>query len=131
MISQIGINYRDGSLSKHGETKEFKIKAGDRMPYFLVEGKSIYDQLHEPKFHLLVFSDGESDYQTIRNEIESGHAGLLDFQVVPIYPHVAEIFGTDKPFNLLLRPDNHVGFISRETSLRGISIYLNEVIGRS
>jgi 2-polyprenyl-6-methoxyphenol hydroxylase-like FAD-dependent oxidoreductase len=58
LISQIGINYRDSSLSAHAGDREFDVKAGDRMPYFLVDGKSIYDKLREPKFHLLTFSDG-------------------------------------------------------------------------
>ncbi len=60
LISQIGITYRDQSLSAHDDDDDFEFKAGDRMPYFLIDGKSIYDKLREPKFHLLTFSDGES-----------------------------------------------------------------------
>ncbi|MGA9997508.1 MAG: FAD-dependent monooxygenase [Pyrinomonadaceae bacterium] len=131
LISQIGITYRDGSLSKHEGDEEFEVKAGDRMPYFLSDGKSIYDKLHEPKFHLLTFSDGESDYQSLRNEIENNYAHLVDYQAIPLYPHVAEIFGTDKPFNVLLRPDNHIGFISSETSSSELRVYLGEIIGHS
>src|SRR5205085_5021014 len=33
LISQIGINYRHGSLSRHAGDEEFEVKAGDRMPY--------------------------------------------------------------------------------------------------
>ncbi|MGB9182092.1 MAG: FAD-dependent monooxygenase [Pyrinomonadaceae bacterium] len=131
LISQIGITYRDGSLSRHEGDEEFEVKAGDRMPYFLSDGKSIYDKLHEPKFHLLTFSDGESDYRSLRNEIENRYAHLVDYQAIPLYPHVAEIFGTDKPFNVLLRPDNHIGFISSETSSSELSVYLGEIIGHS
>jgi len=39
--------------------RQFEVKAGDRMPYFLVDGSSVYDQLRAPKFHLLTFSNGE------------------------------------------------------------------------
>ncbi|MBA3712516.1 MAG: FAD-dependent monooxygenase [Pyrinomonadaceae bacterium] len=131
LISQIGITYRDGFLSDHGGDGEFDVKAGDRMPYFLVDGKSIYDKLREPKFHLLTFSDGRSDYQATRDEVESEYAHLIDYHVVPLYPHVAEVFGASKPFNALLRPDNYIGFISQETSLDGLRAYLNEVIGHS
>ena len=130
LISQIGINYRDGSLSAHEGDGEFEVKAGDLMPYFLVDGKSIYDKLREPKFHLLTFSDGQSDYQRERGEIEKEYSLLVDHHVVPLYPHVAEIFGTDKPFNLLLRPDNHIGFISLETSLSRLRVYLGEFVAR-
>ncbi len=129
LISQIGINYRDGSLSDHGGDGEFDVKAGDRMPYSLVDGKSIYDALREPKFHLLTFTDGKGDYQKMRGEIESEFAHLVDYQVVPLYPDVAEMFGATKPFNVLLRPDNYIGFMSQETGLSGPRVYLNKVIG--
>lgn len=133
LISQIGITYRDSSLSAQEGDDDFDVKAGDRMPYFLVDGKSVYDKLREPKFHLLTFSDGEKDYlgDDLKQpgETESKYADLIDHYVIPLYPHVAEIFGTDKPFNVLLRPDNYIGFISLETSSSRVAMYLKEVIG--
>lgn len=126
LISQIGINYRHSSLSKHEGDEDFKVKAGDRMPYFLVDGKSIYDKLHQPKFHLLVFSDEQNDYQEIKAELENKHADLIDFNVVPLHSHVAEVFGTDKSFNVLLRPDNYIRFISQEISSDALRIRLNK-----
>ena len=128
IISQIGINYRHHALSRHDGDANLKIRAGDRMPYFLDGGVSIYDCLREPKFHLIAFSDGESNYQTIKDEIGNDYKDSVDFYVVPIYPHVAEIFGTDEPFALLLRPDNYIGFVSQKTSLNDLRSYLNEVI---
>lgn len=130
MISQIGINYRDGSLSRHDGDGEFAVKAGDRMPYFLLDGHSVYDKLRQPKFHLLTFSDGQSDYGAAGAEAGGEYAGAVDHHVVPLYPRVAEIFGSDEPFSVLLRPDNHVGFITRETSPGALGAYLSEVIGR-
>jgi len=41
---------------------------------------------------------------------------------------MAEIFGTDKSFNLLLRPDNYIGFISQEISAGELRTYLNEFV---
>ncbi len=127
-ISQIGISYRDSALSKHDGNEEFTIKAGDRMPYFLVDGASIYDKLREPKFHLLAFT---YNVQTASNEIESDYVNMLDYQVLPLSPDVAKTFGTDKPFTVLLRPDNYIGFISPKTSLDEVEIYLKQVIGCS
>lgn len=72
-----------------------------------------------------------SDYQTTRSEVESEYTHLVDYHVVPLYPHVAEIFGARKSFNVLLRPDNHIGFISQETSLSGIRVYLDEFVALS
>ena len=135
LISQIGINYRDGSLSAHDGDEAFAVKAGDRMPYFRVDGKSIYDNLREPRFHLLTFSDGQTDdpgnSQRGATEIESEYAHLVDHCDVPLYPHVAEIFGMTKAFNMLLRPDNYIAFISRETSLSQVGVYLKQFIRRS
>ena len=128
LISQIGINYRHSSLSRHLGDEDFEVKAGDRMPYFLVDGESIYDKLRRPNFHLLVFSDARDSAQALRAELGSRYAELVDFNAVPLHPQAAEAFGTDKPFNLLLRPDNYIGFISAETSSVGLRAYLNDSI---
>ena len=127
LISQIGINYRDSSLSDYVDDDEFDVKAGDRMPYFLVEGKSIYDKLREPKFHLLTFSDGAGDYQTETNEVTRNWGHILDHYVVPLYPQVTEIFGVRKPFTVLLRPDNYIGLISTETAPSRVIAYLKHL----
>lgn len=131
LLSQIGINYRHGSMSQHAGDENFKVKAGDRMPYFVVDGKSIYEKLNQPRFHWLVFSNTQSDFQTLKAELESQYAELVDFSAIPLYPQVAEVFGTDKSFNVLLRPDNYIGFISTETSRGELRIYLNEFAGHS
>ena len=125
-LSQIGINYRNHNLTQHEGDNDFNVKAGDRLPYFLVDGASIFNQLREPKFHLLVFSDGERDYHEIKNEFENE---MLDFHIVPIYPQVTDIFGSEKPFMVLLRPDNYIAFLSREISFDKVKNYFSEVIG--
>ncbi len=85
-------------MSQHEGDENFKVKAGDRMPYFLVDGKSIYDKLHQPKFHLLFFSDAQSDFQPLKTELENEYADSVDFNAIPLYPQAAEIFGTDESF---------------------------------
>jgi 2-polyprenyl-6-methoxyphenol hydroxylase-like FAD-dependent oxidoreductase len=118
LISQIGISYRDSSLSSHATGAEhFEVKAGDRLPYFLLEGKSIFDKLRAPRFHLLVFSDGPATANTeLQEEIDARYPNLVDYYAVPLNPTVAEIFGSSKPFQLLLRPDNYIAYISADTS---------------
>ena len=122
LISQIGINYRKSSLS---ETDGFfKTKAGDRMPYFEIEGASLYEKIKEPKFHLLTFFDGQ-------NQTAINAANLPDFvetQTVPLYPHVAEIFGLHRTFTVLLRPDNYIGLISSENTLEKVKDYLGKIL---
>jgi 2-polyprenyl-6-methoxyphenol hydroxylase-like FAD-dependent oxidoreductase len=122
-VSQIGINYRHSSLSRNG-SGDLNIKAGDRMPYFVADGFSVYDKLWQPKFHLLVFTDGDRRDLALQQYEE-----LVDINVVPLNPQIREILGVDKPFNVLLRPDNYIGFISSEVSLDGMRAYLNNLLG--
>ena len=93
------------------------------MPYFEIEGASVYEKLKEPKFHLLVFFDGQ-------NESSIDPAGLpafLDFQQFPLYPHVAEIFGASETFAVLLRPDNYIGLITAKVSAETIENYIKDL----
>lgn len=131
MISQIGLNYRDNSLSKHQGDQHFEVKAGDRMPYFLLDGANVYDKLRAPKFHLLVFSDGEHSYQGLKPELEQEYGNLMDFNVIPLYPQVAELFGINRTFKVLLRPDNYIGLISTGFSLDDLRVYFNGFIRHS
>ena len=128
LISQIGITYRESSLSAHDGDEVFEYRAGDRMPYFLIDGKSIYDRLREPKFHLLTFSDGETASASAPHELSNNHAAFVDRLVVPLYPHVGEIFGATKSFQVLLRPDNHISLISPNTATNSAGAYLKEKI---
>jgi len=84
LLSQTGINYRRASLSRHAGDEGFKVKAGDRMPYFLVGGESIYDRLRQPKFHLLVFSDSKDSAQISKAELESLYGEMIDFNLLPL-----------------------------------------------
>lgn len=99
------------------------------MPYFLVDGTSIYEKLHQPKFHLLVFSDAQRDFQVLRTKLENKYAELVDFNAISLYPQAAKAFNTNNSFVVLLRPDNYVGFITTETSSDKLESYLNEFVG--
>lgn len=129
LISQIGITYRHSSLSNHRGDESFAVKAGDRMPYFLVEGESIYDKLRHPNFHIIVFSDGKSDCRGLKTELENEYADLIEVDVIPLYPQVSKIFGVDRSFSVLLRPDNHIGLISMEATSYKVKDYLKKLIG--
>jgi 2-polyprenyl-6-methoxyphenol hydroxylase-like FAD-dependent oxidoreductase len=131
LLSQIGINYRHSSLSWHKGDEDFEVKAGDRMPYLVVDGESVYHRLREPKFHWLVFSKNENDLPTLERELKTFHADLIDFNSVFLSSKATEVFGIDKSFALLLRPDNHIGFISTQISADELTIYLKEFVGLS
>ena len=131
LVSQIGINYRHGSLSRHDGDGDFKVKAGDRMPYFLVDGVSVYDRLREAKFHLLAFGDDGEPARVSEGEAEGSYADLVDFQTLPLGREAAEAFGAGGSFTVLLRPDNYVGFISAGTSPGGLKAYLDDFVGHA
>jgi 2-polyprenyl-6-methoxyphenol hydroxylase-like FAD-dependent oxidoreductase len=128
LISQIGITYRDRSLAKDGDTG-FEVEAGDRMPYLLVDGKGVYDWLHAPKFHLLTFSNGTD--QATSEPVEREFGDLVDYHAFPINEQVREIFGTDKPFHVLLRPDNYISFVSAEAPLNELRGYFANVVRKN
>ena len=124
LISQIGINYRNSSLGK--TDGNFAVKAGDRMPYFSVDSRSVYEKLKEPRFHLIVFSDGENDYREFVMELREEYADTMDFNVVPLYPAIAETFNSGESFMVLVRPDNYIGYISADVSPESLKKYLAE-----
>jgi 2-polyprenyl-6-methoxyphenol hydroxylase-like FAD-dependent oxidoreductase len=128
-ISQIRINYRNGTLSNHNHDAAFKIKAGDRLPYFLIDCKSVYEQLHAPKFHLLDFSNGVPTHLDFQRELGDKYNDLIDFNQIPLTPAIAHIFGTNQPFRLVLRPDNYVGLIAPEIALANLKTYMDEALG--
>jgi hypothetical protein len=122
LISQIGINYRDDSLSEHTDDEAEHVRAGDRLPYFLVDGKSIFDKLKAPKFHLLIFFNGNHADVCGKFAREFGH--FADCQIIPIDARISEIFEKEKEFSVFLRPDNHIAFISSEISPSNVADYL-------
>jgi 2-polyprenyl-6-methoxyphenol hydroxylase-like FAD-dependent oxidoreductase len=124
-ISQIMINYRHSSLSK--QTDHFAVKAGDRMPYFEVESSSIYEHLKEPKFHVVTFYDGRGA-EPPKAEAFADFADQIFF---PLYPKVAEIFGTSETFTAVIRPDNYIGYLGIGHSEEEIAEYFGNVFGRT
>jgi 2-polyprenyl-6-methoxyphenol hydroxylase-like FAD-dependent oxidoreductase len=123
LVSQIGINYRASSLSVGGEN--FKVKAGDRMPWFEVEGASIYDRLREPCFHLIVFYDGAEQLPLLPDDFMQQWNGRIDSTVISLHPSIAEVFGATRSFSVILRPDNYIGMISDDFSAGTVRTYLS------
>lgn len=123
-LSQIAINYRGSSLSQHPGEREFCVKVGDRLPYFLVNGVSIYDRLLAPKFHLIIFSNTESlDFQFDRT-----HADLIDTIALPLDREIVDIFGTDRAFMVLLRPDGYIGALSTHIEIEEITATIDRLL---
>ncbi|CAN5413979.1 FAD-dependent monooxygenase [soil metagenome] len=119
LVSQIGINYRKSSLSRN--RANLAVKAGDRMPYFRV-GHSVFDILHKPKFHLIAFGgDGAGN-------VDDRFKGIVDTHTLPLTDEIIEMFDTERPFLLLLRPDNYIGLVSNSDSRKDIVEYLENIL---
>jgi 2-polyprenyl-6-methoxyphenol hydroxylase-like FAD-dependent oxidoreductase len=123
VISQIGVNYRGGTLGGDSNGARFKFEPGDRMPYFLVDGRCVYDSLREPKFHLLNISDAEGDSVKATGELEGEYSRFVDYKHFPLHPRAAEVFGAGEPFKVLLRPDNYIALIAPNISPRELRAY--------
>jgi 2-polyprenyl-6-methoxyphenol hydroxylase-like FAD-dependent oxidoreductase len=125
LISQIGINYRKASLSWHTDDESDDVKAGDRLPYFVLDGQSIFDKLKEPKFHLLLFSNSDRSAAC-----EDFTGDLVDCHVIPITERVKEIFEREDDFSVFLRPDNHIAFMTSEVSPGMVEEYMKTRVNR-
>jgi 2-polyprenyl-6-methoxyphenol hydroxylase-like FAD-dependent oxidoreductase len=127
LISQTGITYHGHSLSM--ETGEdFDVKPGDRMPYIVWNGTDIYDSLHAPKFHLLTFTNDAEQRELSDEALQSELGSSITHLVYPLSERAAELFGSDKPFSVLLRPDNYIGFVSSGDPLSELRTYFNNVV---
>ena len=119
LISQIGINYRKFKLSEHTDDESDDVKAGDRLPYFIIDGQSIFDKLKEPKFHVLLFSNSDR-----KEACEEFRSDLIDCHVIPITDRVKEIFEREDDFSVFLRPDNYIAFMSSDITPGMVEEYL-------
>jgi|MGYP000922622891 2-polyprenyl-6-methoxyphenol hydroxylase-like FAD-dependent oxidoreductase len=110
-MAETAISYREQSLSQGPRRGHFTVTPGDRMPYFLDNGTNVFEKFHAAKFHLVHFTDGQAAPQDSATQLDPHLDPWIDTTVVPLYPRVTELFGTDKPFTVLLRPDNHIAAI--------------------
>ena len=124
-VSQIQINYEDYTLSK--QAGAFKVNAGDRMPWLTIDGRSIYDDLREPVFHLVIFHDGKDEIPPLPDDVMQSWEGRIDSHFYSLFPHVSELFGTDKSFFMILRPDNYIGMLSNDFAPEIVREYLKLV----
>ncbi len=122
IVSQTGISYSDESLSS--ESGKFAVKAGDRMPWFKLDGKSIYGEIKEPRFHLLAFGADDMACEQISAEFGTKWQDEIIIRSLPLDDEVRRAFGTESPFLALLRPDNYLGYLSDDLSAEKINEYL-------
>jgi hypothetical protein len=116
LLSQIGIAYPQSTLTVPG--KLGKIKAGDRMPYFIFsDGSNIFDHIKAASFKLLFFG-----IHNKAGEYFNGPAfqiPIISFTEIP-----RKVFGDVADFYILLRPDNHISYIGKDIKYCSILLEL-------
>jgi 2-polyprenyl-6-methoxyphenol hydroxylase-like FAD-dependent oxidoreductase len=106
MISMLSIKYPHSPLTTKSHIG--KIHAGDRMPYFLHKGVSIYEQLKNPGFKLLRFGNAAIPDDLFSDSVQLHIVGVPAF------------FEGETDFYIVLRPDNYISYIGRD--LAGIRV---------
>ncbi len=107
LLSQTGIAYPHSALTI--KSKIGKIKAGSRMPFFLLQDdSSIFSYLKDPAFKLLFFGP-ENPNKPL--SLQTHDLPLITRSITEI---PKTIFGHNTDFYILLRPDNHIIYIGKD-----------------
>lgn len=110
LISQTGISYPESALTV--KSRIGNVKAGDRMPYFLLaDGSNVFSHIKAPSFKLLYFGERKDPFEKAIGDLKF-KISVRSFQKVP-----EPIFGNEKDFYILLRPDNHIMYIGKEIQM--------------
>ena len=96
------------------------------MPWFEIEGRSVYESLREPVFHVLIFSDDSVEIPPLPDRLGKDWHDRIDFNYFELNDDVRDRFGTGEPFFVILRPDNYIGMISDEFDPEAVEAYLQK-----
>jgi 2-polyprenyl-6-methoxyphenol hydroxylase-like FAD-dependent oxidoreductase len=138
---QLGITYREMSLSRRSGDVELKIASGDRAPDAPgVNAENVpmrlFDIFRGPHFTLLRLfphnhhTTGEPELSTVKRvDVVSGPRGgdtKDSMQVfVDAFGHVAEAYGGGHGEYVLVRPDGYVSWIGSKARLTDLGDYCN------
>jgi len=136
---QLGITYKEMSLSRRSGEAALKISSGDRAPDapgLSSDGKPmrLFDVFRGPKFTLLRLFPGDravdmNDWRDVPvvDIVASGsekHAETSSRTFVDAFGHVSEAYGGGGGELLLVRPDGYAGWIGPAGDLDGLHRYL-------
>jgi 2-polyprenyl-6-methoxyphenol hydroxylase-like FAD-dependent oxidoreductase len=138
LISQIGIDYRDSSLSQNASLGSFPRKAprpGDRLPFvtFHENNKlvSIQDKVKAPAFHLLLFTKNNSGepFKAILDLVDE-YNDVIQIETISSPPgrnDFYKAFGVQNGGYYLVRPDMYIAYRSNSLNQEHLKQYLKRI----
>ena len=138
LISQIGIHYRDRSLSRRTSLGSFPGKAprpGDRLPFLLFQDENklvnIQAEVKTPAFHLLLFpgNQNEEGANRIRSIFEEQDYGT-HVETITLTSGTEELYkdlGMENGGYYLVRPDMYVSYRSNRFSADHLETHLKSI----
>ena len=77
---------------------------------------------------MLFFGGDEEAALGVRTQLAAEFSDIMDHFFLPQSDNVAKAFGTEKPFIVMLRPDNYIGLLTSQTDLEVVRKYMHEVL---
>ena len=123
LISQIGIHYRNSSISRSASFGSFPRNAprpGDRLPFVAFHEAdqlvNIQNKVKGPAFHLLLFPGNETEetIDTIRTVFDK-YEDVIQIRLIPLTQATKDLYrvlGVKKGGYYLVRPDMYVAYRS-------------------
>ncbi len=121
MFSQTWYSYSGKKMSINFSDQKLNFTAGDRFPFLInsLNGKSFYELLTGPCFHLVII--GKTEFKETENYFPFGvnivRSGLTDAWIKT---------GVTKPLFILVRPDNYIAFISDKLNKEIVNTYFQK-----
>jgi len=138
---QLGITYKEMSLSRHCGGPDLKVMPGDRAPDapgLNVAGAPIrlFDVFRGPHFTLLRLYASDStgnaarEWREVRriDVVTSPQSDSKEQVFVDAFGHFAAAYGAGSGEYMLVRPDGYIGWIGPEESLSDLDRYLAVVL---
>src|SRR5262249_39366250 len=130
VVSQTGIHYRNGSLSKSMDgLPDGAPRGGDRFPWLRLKFhtggpvEDIFEKLDDTRLNLIIIG------QPALPDGELAFGDLLHTELIPDDPiNDVELAraGIPRPSFFLVRPDGHVGFCGRRIEAGAVTRYVRE-----
>src|SRR5215831_20509868 len=138
LISQIGIHYRNSSLSQDGSLGSFPRKAprpGDRLPFVTFHENNelinIQNKVKAPAFHLFLFPKNISDekIKPMRDLVDR-YGDLIQICVISFSLSTADLyeaFGVRKGGYYLVRPEMYIAYRSARFKVEHMKAFLKRI----